>query len=216
MSGPAVGRRLFLGGLGGCLGAIAFGGPAPAAIRAWLEAPLGDLAPGDGFHFYSVTGSIPGADRRAWRLQVDGLVDEPRSLGLADLAARPPVALRADFHCVSGWSVPGARWEGVAVADLLDTVGVLRQAEAIRFESGDGVYVDYLDLATARREGVILAMKLNGADLSPERGAPVRLVVPFYYGYKSVKWLRRMTAVEAAGTGYWEARGYDTDARIRR
>jgi DMSO/TMAO reductase YedYZ molybdopterin-dependent catalytic subunit len=41
------------------------------------------------------------------------------------------------------------------------------------------------------------------------------LVVPFYYGYKGVKWLRRITAVERAGTGYWEARGYDADARIR-
>lgn len=215
MSQPAVGRRLFLGGLGVCLAALAFGGRAPAALRAWVEAPLGDLAPGDGFHFYSVTGSVPGWQRRTWRLVLDGLVERPQSLSVDDLRARPLVAVRADFHCVSGWSVPAVRWEGVAVSDLLDTAGVKGEAGAIRFESADGSYVDYLDLATARRSGVILAMKLRGVDLSAARGAPVRLIVPFYYGYKSVKWLRRVTVVEAAGTGYWEARGYDDDARIR-
>jgi len=210
-----LGRRLFVAGLVGGVGLAAFGGGVPAALRAWLEGPLGELAPGDGFHFYSVTGAIPRWDRAAWRLAVDGLVARPLTLGYDELAGRRLAAVGADFRCVTGWSVSGVRWQGVPVADLLDEAGVAAEASAVRFESADGAYADYLDLATARREGVLLALRMHAAPLSAERGAPVRLVVPFYYGYKGVKWVRRVTAVAAAGTGYWEARGYDSDARIR-
>jgi DMSO/TMAO reductase YedYZ molybdopterin-dependent catalytic subunit len=210
-----VGRRLFLAGLAGCAGLIALGGGVPAAIRAWVEAPLGELTPSDGFHFYSVTGSIPRWDPATWHLTVDGLVERPQSLTLGQLQARPQVTVAADFHCVSGWSVSGVRWTGVRLADLLDAAGVGPGAGGLRFESADGAYTDFLDVTTARREEVILALGLGGARLSAERGAPARLVVPFYYGYKGVKWVRRISAVAAPGTGYWEARGYDPDARIR-
>jgi len=211
----AVGRRLFLSGVAGCAVLIAAGDGLPAALRSWVEAPLGDLTPGDGFHFYSVTASVPRWRPGAWPLLVDGMVARPLTLTFEELARRPLIEVRADFHCVSGWSVPDVRWEGIAVADFLDAAGVSDGAGAVRFESADGVYVDYLDLATARRLGVILALRLGGAVLSAERGAPARLVVPDQYGYRGVKWLRRMTVVAAGGTGYWEARGYDADARVR-
>jgi len=193
---------------------VTLGGGAPAALRAWLEGPLGELVPGDGFHFYSVTGAIPRWDRASWRLRVDGLVSRPLALGYDELAGRELAAVRADFHCVTGWSVPSVGWQGVPVADLLDETGVLPTASAVRFESADGAYADFVDLAAARRDGVVLALRQHDAPLSAERGAPARLVVPFYYGYKGVKWVRRITAVAAAGTGYWVARGYDRDARI--
>jgi DMSO/TMAO reductase YedYZ molybdopterin-dependent catalytic subunit len=210
-----VGRRIFLVGLAAGVGMVALGGGLPAALRSWLEGPLGELSPSDGFHFYSVTGSIPSWDRIKWRLAVDGLVDQPLSLSMEDLVGTGTRQVTADFHCVSGWSVSAVRWEGVSVAALLDHVAIHREARALRFESADGAYVDFLDLAVARRPDVIIALRLGGATISAERGAPARLVVPFYYGYKGVKWLRRITAVEDAGTGYWEARGYDSDARIR-
>jgi DMSO/TMAO reductase YedYZ molybdopterin-dependent catalytic subunit len=210
-----IGRRLFLAGLAAGAGLLAFGDGLPGALRSWLEGPLGELSPSDGFHFYSVTGSIPPWDHARWRLSVDGLVDNPLSLGIDDFDAAALQQVSADFHCVSGWSVAGARWQGVAVSTLLDRARVQTGARALRFESADGVYVDFLDLATARHPEVIIAVRLGGVPLGPERGAPARLVVPFYYGYKGVKWLRRIKAVESVGTGYWEARGYDPDARIR-
>jgi DMSO/TMAO reductase YedYZ molybdopterin-dependent catalytic subunit len=187
----------------------------PAALRSWLEAPLGELSPSQGFHFYSVTGSVPRWDPATWRLAVDGLVEHPLSLGVDDLRGSGLAQVTADFHCVSGWSVSGVRWQGVPVAALLDQASVLPQARALRFESADGVYSDFLDVDVARRADVIVAMNLGGAPLTIERGAPARLVIPFYYGYKGVKWLRRITALEKAGTGYWEERGYDSDASIR-
>lgn len=214
MSRP-VGRRLFLGGVAAGAGLVALGGGVPATLRSLLEAPLGELSPSDGFHFYSVTGSIPSWDRAGWRLAVDGLVERPLSLGMDDLLAAELRRVTADFHCVSGWSVRRVRWQGVPVAALLDQAAARPEARALRFESADGAYVDFLDLKVARNTEVIVAVRMGPAPLSAERGAPARLVVPFYYGYKGVKWLRRITAVEAAGTGYWEARGYDSDARIR-
>src|SRR2546430_1462555 len=123
MPPPGLGRRIFPGGLAGSLALAVGGGGLPAAMRAWLEAPLGDLTPGDGFHFYSVTGSIPSWDRVSWRLAVDGLVERPLRLGLDDLLARPLVAVRADFRCGSGWSVPDARWEGIPGGGLLGRAG---------------------------------------------------------------------------------------------
>ena len=210
----AVGRRLFLAGVAASAGLVLAGDGLPADLRKLVESPLADLSPGDGFHFYSVTGSIPAQDP-GWRIQIDGLVGAPLSLGLDDLSGPHPVEVKADFHCVSGWSVGGVRWRGLALSDLLEAVRPAAQARALRFESADGAYVDYLDLAVARTKGVLVASSMNDRPLTPERGAPARLVVPFYYGYKGVKWLRRITAVEAAGTGYWEARGYDADARIR-
>lgn len=213
--GRPVGRRLFLAGLAGGVTLLGLGGGLPGALRAWLEGPLGELSPSDGFHFYSVTGSIPSWDRAGWRLVVDGLVDYPLSMDIDELRAAGLQQVKADFHCVSGWSVSGVRWRGVEMTSLLDLAAVHADAHAVRFESADGAYVDFLDLATARRSGVVVALELEGVPLSPERGAPARLVVPFYYGYKGVKWLRRITVVESAGTGYWEARGYDADARIR-
>lgn len=211
----AIGRRVFLGGLVAAAGLMVLGDGLPRALRSWLEAPLGELTPGDGFHFYSVTGAVPAWDRRTWRLIVDGLVGHPLALRLDELEAGPLSTVQADFHCVSGWSVAGVRWEGVTLGRLLERAQPLARARALRLESADGTYVDYLELRTAMDPQVLLALRLGGLPLRPERGAPVRLVVPFYYGYKSVKWLHRVSLVAAPGTGYWEARGYAADAHLR-
>jgi DMSO/TMAO reductase YedYZ molybdopterin-dependent catalytic subunit len=215
VKGRPVGRRLFLGGAALAAAAVCFGDGGPGLLRTLVEAPLADLAPGDGFHFYSVTGAIPRPDLDSWRLGVGGLVRRPLSLSLSDLARSPPTDVAADFHCVSGWSVEKVRWEGVPLAALLQAAEPVPEARAVRFESLDGAYEDEIDLASARAAGVLIGLRLAGRPLTPERGAPARLVVPFYYGYKSVKWLSRLSLVSERRPGYWEQRGYDSDARIR-
>jgi DMSO/TMAO reductase YedYZ molybdopterin-dependent catalytic subunit len=207
---------VFLGGVAATVALVAGGGGLPAAVRGLLEQPLSELTPGDGFHFYSVTGAIPRPEPGSWRLEVDGLVHEPLALSLQDLQERALRQITADFRCVSGWSVEGVRWEGVHLGRLLETAGVAPEARAVRFSSLDGVYEDDLDLNVALADGVLVALRLNGRPLSPERGAPARLVIPFYYGYKGVKWLSRITVVAERRSGYWEQRGYDADASIRR
>jgi DMSO/TMAO reductase YedYZ molybdopterin-dependent catalytic subunit len=215
VNGRPVGRRLFLGGLAAGAATVAVGGGLPAAVRGLVERQLADLAPGDGFHFYSVTGSVPRPDAGSWRLDVGGLVRRPLRLSLEDLRRLQLRQVTADFHCVSGWSVSSVRWAGVPVAALLDAAGLDSEARAVRFESLDGAYEDDLDLEQAAAAGVLVGLELNGRPLSVERGAPARLVVPFFYGYKGVKWLGRMVLVRERRLGYWEQRGYDADARIR-
>ncbi|HEV7534783.1 MAG TPA: molybdopterin-dependent oxidoreductase, partial [Acidimicrobiia bacterium] len=87
---------------------------------------------------------------------------------------------------------------------------------AVRFESFDGAYTETLTLAQARRADVIVAYELDGKPISSAHGGPVRLYVAPMYGYKSLKWLERITLVASASPGYWERQGYDVDAWIGR
>src|SRR6478735_11539281 len=112
--GAPVGRRVVLGLLGlGALG-IATGTRAQDALTTvlapiQLRDPTGltSLLPvGDTFRFYSVTGSVPTRDATSYRLTVDGLVDRPTTLTLADLQGMPQTHLVRDFQCVTGWRVP--------------------------------------------------------------------------------------------------------------
>jgi DMSO/TMAO reductase YedYZ molybdopterin-dependent catalytic subunit len=168
-----------------------------------------------GMHYTLTHYDVPYVDPATWRLEVGGLVRRPLSLSLSDLARSPPTGVVADFHCVSGWWVEKVRWEGVPLAALLQAAEPVPEARAVRFESLDGAYEDEIDLASARAAGVLIGLRLGGRPLTPERGGPARLVVPFYYGYKSVKWLSRLSLVSERRPGYWEQRGYDSDARIR-
>jgi DMSO/TMAO reductase YedYZ molybdopterin-dependent catalytic subunit len=86
----------------------------------------------------------------------------------------------------------------------------------VRFTSAEIPYVDDLTLQQARLHDVLLAYEMDGKPLPREHGAPVRLVMPEMYGYKSVKWVARVDLVAHADDGYWEQLGYDRDAWVGR
>ena len=77
-------------------------------------------------------------------------------------------------------------------------------------------YTDSLTLPQATQDDVMLAYELDGQPLSRPHGAPARVVIPEMYGYKGVKWVERITVGANAEPGYWEQRGYDTDAWVGR
>jgi DMSO/TMAO reductase YedYZ molybdopterin-dependent catalytic subunit len=108
------------------------------------------------------------------------------------------------------------RWKGVRLADLIDRAAPDGAATAVGFESFDGAYTETLTLEQARRGDVIVAYELDGKPISSAHGGPVRLYVAPMYGYKSLKWLQRVTLVATAEPGYWERQGYDADAWIGR
>jgi DMSO/TMAO reductase YedYZ molybdopterin-dependent catalytic subunit len=168
-----------------------------------------------GWRIYTVAATMPVFDATTWRLEVGGLVGRPLTLDDAALRALPRTEEVRDFHCVTGWSVPNVRWAGVRLADLLDRVQPAFAARAVRFTSSEIPYVDYLTLDQARRSDVLLAYEMDGKPLPRPHGAPVRLVMPAMYGYKSVKWVARVDLVRAPEDGYWEMRGYDRDAWIQ-
>ena len=113
-------------------------------------------------------------------------------------------------------AVGTARWRGIRLHDLLDDAGVGEGAVELVFtaldrgvEDGEElVFERSLPLAEARREEVVLAYEINGQPLPPQHGAPLRLVVPGWYGMTNVKWLHAITAVDEPFTGYQQARAY--------
>jgi DMSO/TMAO reductase YedYZ molybdopterin-dependent catalytic subunit len=216
VDGTPVGRRLVLAMVGlGALGVVA-GRPLANAISALarhVPSGVAGVIPGGGFRFYTVTDE-PQVAPADYHLQVTGLVDRPGVFGLAALEALPQTHLVRDFQCVTGWRVPGVPWSGVKLADLLDHVGVTPDATAVNFTSFDGVYTESLTLDEARRSDVLVATRMLGAPVTRAHGGPVRLYVAPMYGYKSLKWLGGIEVTSHIAAGYWELRGYDTDAWV--
>lgn len=117
------------------------------------------------------------------------------------------------INCVEGWSAT-ILWEGVLVKDLIQDAGPLRTANTIIFHASDG-YTTSLPLDYITNSSIILAYKMNGLVLPPERGFPFMLVAESKYGYKWIKWV---TGIELSNDpnylGYWESRGYSNDATV--
>lgn len=222
--GTPVGRRVILGMLGLGIGGVLVGakvsdafGKALAPVTAGDPTGLTDLLPaGGGFRIYSVTGNLPERKDEDYRLDVSGLVDRPLTLTLADLKAMPAVSMTKDFQCVTGWRVHDVKWAGVRLADVLDAAGVQAAGQAVRFTCFDLVYTESLTMEQARRDDVIVAYGMQGGRISRAHGGPVRLYVAPMYGYKSAKWLSGIEVTDKVVEGYWEKRGYDTDAWIGR
>ena len=129
-----------------------------------------------------------GPDPAAWRLRVDGLVDTPLDLDLGDLAAMPQQLMVDDFSCLEGWTVPGLRWRGVAVADLLDRAAAPSEAAWVQLSADDFS----LPLPIAEARTALLALEVNDEPLPAEHGGPARLVVPGGECFTSIKWTERI------------------------
>jgi DMSO/TMAO reductase YedYZ molybdopterin-dependent catalytic subunit len=126
-------------------------------------------------------------------LRVTGAVDQPLELLTAGLAALPRREQTADLHCVTTWTAVGLRWEGVLFGDFYERVVVPRARPHLGCShavlTGLDGYRTSLPLEDLLAPGVLLADQLDGQPLPAEHGAPLRLVAPRHYGYKSVKHL---------------------------
>jgi len=129
-----------------------------------------------------------------WRLIVDGLVARPSSYSLADLKRLPARSQITHQACEEGWSFI-AEWTGVPLSHILSLVGVSARARYVVFFPFDMSW-DSLDMADAWHPQTLLAYGMNGSDLPTGHGAPVRLRVARQLGYKSVKYLARISIVD--------------------
>ena len=168
-----------------------------------------------------------------WRLRIDGLVDTPLELTLADLRALTPRTQITRHDCVEGWSAIG-QWTGPQLGPLLRRAGVKPQARFAVFhcmdtldgepaKGGDqsaGRYYESVDMTDAFHPQTILAHSLNNGPLDVAHGAPLRLRVERQLGYKQAKYLSRIELVSSlmpfgmGHGGYWEDRGYEWYAGI--
>ena len=132
-----------------------------------------DVVPiGDGWRIYAVDPPYPVFEPASWRLRIDGLVHRPVELGITQLRGLPRAEQVSDFHCVTGWSVPGVAWAGVRFADLLAAAGPLPSARALEFRSAERPYADSLSLAQAGAADAMLAYEMDGRPLTRAHGAP--------------------------------------------
>ena len=214
-----IGRRVVIGMLGVGTAGVFFGATVSDSIQDALSAlgsnnSLANLVPGGGyFQLYTVTDGYP-TPPTDYRLVVDGLVKRELSLTVEDLEAMPAEDLVRPFQCVTGWRVNDVHWTGVPLGHLLDEAGVKSGGVALQFFSFDGVYTESLTIDQARLPDVIVAYRMLGAPVTREHGGPVRLYVPEMYGYKSIKWLERISVVDRVIPGYWENNGYDVNAWV--
>lgn len=156
-------------------------------------------------------GPIPTFDEATWNLEVLGLVENPYRLTCAELKALGPHDVRADMHCVTGWSTLDNTWTGVALRTLAEKAHVKPEAEWVIAHCERG-YTSDLSLEAVMDDDVLVAWAHDGEPLTPEHGFPLRLVVPKRYAWKSAKWLRRLEFVANNERGFWEARGYHVHA----
>ncbi|TWT57329.1 TMAO/DMSO reductase [Thalassoglobus neptunius] len=153
-------------------------------------------------------GHVPKIDLKSWRLQIDGLVDNPLTFTLEEFQSLPRVKVFSDFHCVTRWSRLGNLWEGVSVRHLMELVGVQDTARFVIATGYDSGWTTNLPLTDFDVEDALLVDRHDGVELDADHGGPVRLVVPRLYAWKSAKWLRRLTFLDDDQPGYWEQVGY--------
>src|SRR4051794_15475920 len=196
-----------------------------------LEALRYDVTP-PGLHYVLTHYDIPAVDPTAWQLEIAGVVSRPLRMGLADLMRRPTVPARVLLECAGNgraryeprpvsqpWlleAVGAAEWTGTPLAPLLAEAGLSPGGVGVVFTGADhglerGVEQDYargLPLADALRPEVLLVWGMNGSPLPPQHGAPLRLVVPGWYGMAQVKWLTRIDVLTEPFAGYQNATAY--------
>jgi DMSO/TMAO reductase YedYZ molybdopterin-dependent catalytic subunit len=214
MNDRTIGRAGFLGILGAGAAGLFFARDATGLLDRVVPRSVANVVPTSGWRIYTVGNSMPDPDPATFRLTIDGLVDTPAALSLADLKSMPRADQVSDFQCVTGWSVNDVRWGGVRIGDLLDHVGARTSAHGLRFVSAEKPYEDSLTVEQALLPDVMLAYEMDGGPISRPHGAPLRLVMPRMYGYKSVKWVQHIEVQAAPQRGYWEKHGYDANAWI--
>ena len=137
-----------------------------------------------------VTGLAPEVDIDAYRLTIDGLVGVPLVLSYADISGYPMVSEAAVLVCPEAF-IDVAEWSGVPVSTLLEEAHVDPQATQVSFYAIDG-YQRTFPLAEVLRDGVFLALRVNGQILPKEHGYPLRLVMEGKEGNNWIKWVNRI------------------------
>ncbi|HZQ41820.1 MAG TPA: molybdopterin-dependent oxidoreductase [Acidobacteriaceae bacterium] len=131
-----------------------------------------------------------------WRLVVDGLVTHPLSLSIADLRALAVRSQITEIACEEGWSYI-AEWIGTPLSAVLREAGAIPQARYVAYFCIQHGLWDSVDIEEANHPGTLLTWGMNGGDLPVDYGAPLRLRVPRQIGYKSLKFLTRITVADS-------------------
>jgi DMSO/TMAO reductase YedYZ molybdopterin-dependent catalytic subunit len=179
---------------------------------------------------------IPNIDRDAWWVRVEGAVKNPFAINYEQLLEVESVTVPVTLECAGNnrsflepkvkgvqWglgAVGTAEWTGVPLSSLLNRAGVKASASEVVLEGADGGILEdpksppgklhfarSIPLEKARAD-VLLAYKMNGEELPPQNGFPVRAIVPGWYAMASIKWLQRIIVMDEPFTGYYQTIDY--------
>lgn len=156
-------------------------------------------------------GEVPSFDLSTWDFRVWGAVENPLTLSYEDFRRLPVRRVKADFHCVTRFSVLDNEWEGVPFSEVAAIAGIGPRARHVMFHCENG-YESNLPVEVLMDDDVLFAWGRNGEPLTPEHGYPLRLIVPKRYGWKSAKWVRGIEFMTQDRKGFWEERGYHNRA----
>jgi DMSO/TMAO reductase YedYZ molybdopterin-dependent catalytic subunit len=152
-------------------------------------------------------GGVPNIKPDKWTFRIHGLVEKERTLTLKEFTALPMVEVFSDIHCVTTWSRYNNLWEGVSTAIIRDLVAIKPEAAYVMVEGEKG-FTTNLSLSDFFEPDVLFALKHDGKPISTEHGAPVRLIVPRLYLWKSAKWATGLRFMARDEAGFWESNGY--------
>jgi DMSO/TMAO reductase YedYZ molybdopterin-dependent catalytic subunit len=199
----------------GCLAVVAVTATACSAPRTGGALPSAEVRDYQGQRLDSVgdfrENSIKGpqnVDISTYRLAVTGLVAAPATYTYDEVLSKETTYTKVvRLDCVEGWSVT-ILWEGILLSDVIDRSAPSAEATTVVFHGVDG-YTTSLPLSFIRDRKILLAYKMNGISIPPERGYPFMVVAEDHWGYKWAKWV---TGIELSNDpkylGYWEQRGY--------
>ena len=131
-----------------------------------------------------------------WWLSVNGMVDRPATFSLAQLKSYPSRSQITQLQCEEGWSYI-AEWIGVPLSHVLSVVGIQPQARYVVYYSIDPEWWESIDMADALHPQTFLAYGMNGDELPVGNGGPLRMRLPRQLGYKSVKFITRLTVTDS-------------------
>jgi sulfane dehydrogenase subunit SoxC len=196
-----------------------------------LEALRYDITP-SGLHYLLIHFDIPETSEQGWEVEIGGAVSTPLTLSIAEIRQFPSVTMPVALECAGNaralleprpvsqpWLLEAcstAEWTGTPLCNVLERAGLKPEAREIVFTGADrGVqneveheYARSLTVSEAMGEEKLLAYEMNGRPLEPQHGAPLRLIVPRWYGMASVKWLRRLDVITGAFEGFQQAEAY--------
>jgi DMSO/TMAO reductase YedYZ molybdopterin-dependent catalytic subunit len=179
-------------------------------IRSYQGKHLSSI---DDFRENSIKGPRK-VDLKTYRLEVTGLVGKPLNLTYEDvLAGFKSQEKVIRIYCVEGWKLD-LLWEGLLLKDLLVKAEVKPGAKTVIFHSDDG-YTTSIELDYILKNNLMLAYKINGLVLPPERGFPFQVAAEGKWGYKWAKWVTKIEiSSDASYEGYWEKRGYNRNGDV--
>jgi len=154
-------------------------------------------------------------NKENWEIEVTGLVEKPTILSWSQLMNLPSKTVKTRLTSVTRWSIEGD-WTGISISEIAKIVNMKKEAKFLRAISYRNIYDTTIDINIAFKERTILAYKFNGFDLIEDYGGPIRLLVPYLWGYKSAKSIVKIEFTDIYKSGYWEKRGYTDHASFEK